>query len=1711
MAASNGPLQIIVPFGDDSSLLFSKLQTAYTNGEKSSSSAIISYVFSPRSPDKNNETTLLASLCYQLLCLKPQLFEHVATLNDSLQKFAKDVVWRVHRLFILFRSLLSCPHEGETICVLREMDGTKFPERLVPNLLSLATGVDSKFKLVIISGTSTTSKIPAVQLKQEEFDLEAVLDYELDSLISNRPGLLTTRSTLRKGLLTQHEKKPGLFVGMFDAVTAAVRVWLELIIKIAEPVSVSSITHSLALMPNKIEDIYKDILQRIPHHCRRKMRSVLSWLALSQRPLEVAELAAISALEDEIQTIDALRKNTQVNLSGDLQIAFGTVIQINDNRYPLLPGELRAFLLRGHPKDKKSECDGTCVFCLDGELELARTCLRFLRLYKEEDPHSLVAVQKDHPFLRYASRRWPDHYINGKSAMLQGQEQSPMSSNPSPSDVLDFSRDDDKLISFWAKMYYLLQNPDVECPAGTSLPMAAEVGCLDLVKSLLPSMDAEQEEDAAALSRGFVAAISRGDTEIIDAFIAAKVSSSLALHAAASSGQRHLLERLTTFKDALEAKGMEGLTQLHCACRSGVLGVVEDLLDAGADAKAKSSDEETTPLHIACMFGHAAVIRRLEELDDLDINAKDKFGRTPLYYACKWQQPDAVRALLQDPKGREIDVNMVDSKSETTALHHAAGEGRLDILKLILSYRYPSKDAAADKLADGPADDWEDASDDEVDDTSSKDSYTRVQNLLSKKDASDSTALHFAARDGHLEVAKELARRENSLSLAASLKEDSEGNLPIHLASKNGHASIVKLLLKNNISTQLSWMASGEEYALPIHLAVSHGHIEVVRHLAEAHEKERVVSLDLFYGRQRSALHLAATSGQIDIVRLLVEHGATPDILDFDDATPLLLACQGGHEAVADFLVKKGADVSIPNDRKLCPLIAAIQARNVNLARLLLENGAKTNVATSAGTTPLLAAAQAGNVSIMEILNSSKTDWGARDDQGLSALHWAAKSGSDEAIDFVLQHSNLIDVKDNNGRTVLHYAAQDESLSVIRRKLRGNFGLFEGDNSGETPLELAQPEGVLKELLSSTDLHDAKFEELRKKLVRRSVHRGYAETVATLWDKDAKLGEADSSEQTLLHIAAQAGHHHIVNYLVNDAKIRPDAKDAKGRTALSLAAEEGHLEVVKFLAQEAPTGTKETDSEGNTPLVYASGMGHLNVVSFLLDYANPDVNSKDLLVANNKNRGPLWAAVSGNRTEIVKLLLQQGAEVNIVERSESFTPLHLAVQHNFVDIIDLLLAADGIDGHARDDKDRTPIYIGAYYGRTDAVKKLIDAGWLGNFPESTCHWLPLHAAYDNPDILQLLIDKAKMDVNKADRDGSTALHLAAQGYPNSVRLLLQRDANPILPDNERITPLHLAAKCSDPDTVGLILDKALATKTSSEEAVNIPGLKDMMGRSAFLAATASGNTSVVHFFLKRELFDPLETDNDDITAVDLAVKSDSSSTVELLLNVVGSDFKPETQRRVLVWAAGGNSSNSVYRNIETQLIELLQDGEPMGPWEDKKLFELAMEREDIPLAKLLRYHGLGEMAAQRDKHRWTLEQIIGAFEPKSEKDEEEGQDEKPLPPSQWDTNRKADSVKTAKLETYGTVLRMRFESPYSSRLGSVLSDHPVPPTEKFYFEITVISGSEERLVFFPASACHVLCSPRRPPPLFCSPDIPKDTRTQCALLTRILQRISVCA
>ena len=166
---------------------------------------------------------------------------------------------------------------------------------------------------------------------------------------------------------------------------------------------------------------------------------------------------------------------------------------------------------------------------------------------------------------------------------------------------------------------------------------------------------------------------------------------------------------------------------------------------------------------------------------NINVNAKDGHGETPLHIASFKGYEKVVRMLLDnDPKA---DVNAEDNNSKTP-LHMASQWGHEKVVQMLL-------DKGAD--VDAPNDNgW--------------------------------TPLHFASRNGHEQVVRVLLDKGADVNA-----KNNDGWTPLHSASENGHEKVVRMLLNNDPKADAN--AKNNDGKTPRDLAESKGHKDVVRML----------------------------------------------------------------------------------------------------------------------------------------------------------------------------------------------------------------------------------------------------------------------------------------------------------------------------------------------------------------------------------------------------------------------------------------------------------------------------------------------------------------------------------------------------------------------------------------------------------------------------------------------------------------------------------------------------------------------------------------------------------------------------------------------------------------------------------------------------------------------------------------------------------------
>ena len=191
------------------------------------------------------------------------------------------------------------------------------------------------------------------------------------------------------------------------------------------------------------------------------------------------------------------------------------------------------------------------------------------------------------------------------------------------------------------------------------------------------------------------------------------------------------------------------------AAAKGNIEAVKQYLDGGGDVNAKDDFDGRTPLHYAVQLGHKEIVELLIA-NDADVNAKNKYGETPLLSA-------ATKGIAELLIAKGADVNAKDGNGRTP-LHHAAWGGHKEIAELLIAAGADVNPKIQDRLFGG-------------------------------------TPLHHAAIEGHKEIAELLIA--NGADLNA---KDGNGYTPLDWA--NGK-EIADLLRKHGGKTRGELKAAG--------------------------------------------------------------------------------------------------------------------------------------------------------------------------------------------------------------------------------------------------------------------------------------------------------------------------------------------------------------------------------------------------------------------------------------------------------------------------------------------------------------------------------------------------------------------------------------------------------------------------------------------------------------------------------------------------------------------------------------------------------------------------------------------------------------------------------------------------------------------------------------------------------------------------------------
>ena len=363
------------------------------------------------------------------------------------------------------------------------------------------------------------------------------------------------------------------------------------------------------------------------------------------------------------------------------------------------------------------------------------------------------------------------------------------------------------------------------------------------------------------------------------------------------------------------------------------------------------------------------------------------------------------------------------------------------------------------------------------------------------------------------------------------------------------------------------------------------------------------------------------------------------------------------------------------------------------------QKGNDVNKLTHDGRTYIFWAAYRGNIEMMEYLLKKGAKTNVFDDKGYSPLNFAASVGQANTKVYDLLISNGIDPKkdlDYNGaNALLLVAPHDTDFKLVNYFISKGLKLDSVDKEGNTAFNYAARVGNI-------------------------------ETLNALISKGVKFND------NAMIIASQGGRGtanklELYKYL-ESLKIKPNAIGKNGENVLhNIVRKENQAEIIAYFLSKGVDSNK-ADKDGNTPLLNAAASSNdVEVFNILF------VKVKDINHANNKGVTALAQAIKGNSQDIVKLLVDKGANVEVVDSAGDNLTAYLIQSYS-------------------------PKKVSDFEGK---IKILNEKGFnIGTKQKNGNTIYHLAVAKDDVSLLKT-IDRFRSDINTKNKEGMTALHKAA--------------------------------------------------------------------------------------------------------------------------------------------------------------------------------------------------------------------------------------------------------------------------------------------------------------------------------------------------------------
>jgi len=420
----------------------------------------------------------------------------------------------------------------------------------------------------------------------------------------------------------------------------------------------------LGELPETLDETYERVLREINKAKREHAHRLLQCLTVAVRPLRVAELAEVLAVDFGPGTAsggETSKLKTDWRWDDQEQAVLSTCSSLiavvgedEDQVVQFSHFSVKEFLTSPRLADSSPDVSRFYILLEPAHVILARACLgTLLQLDNRVDKDNVEVFS---PLARYAAEHWAKHaQFEGVASQLR--------------EGMEILFDPNKpYFSAWTKVYdvdgerpttaYFLFRP-INASAVAPLYYAARLGFHGLAEHLI-----------------------HNDPQQVNAHGGYWVSP---LGAALYMGHFKMAELLYQRGADVLVRGFRQRALLHAMSTDERIKAVQWLLSHDVDPNVRQGDDWTC-LHLAACNGHLDAVRMLLQ-HNADNNARDEDGRLPLHRASEGGHPEVTRLLLEHC----VDVNARD-KDGSTSLHVAStgfswrSERNLKVARLLIEH-----------------------------------------------------------------------------------------------------------------------------------------------------------------------------------------------------------------------------------------------------------------------------------------------------------------------------------------------------------------------------------------------------------------------------------------------------------------------------------------------------------------------------------------------------------------------------------------------------------------------------------------------------------------------------------------------------------------------------------------------------------------------------------------------------------------------------------------------------------------------------------------------------------------------------------------------------------------------------------------------------------------------------------------------------------------